>query len=233
MKKIKYGIKKIFGATIQGEGSMSGTVCNFIRFTGCNRWDGRPETRTESDCPFCDTDFYKGSVMDIDSILTELNELDSMAEWITLSGGEPALQLAKNPDLVYSLKEAGYKLAIETNGSIDAPVFEDIDHVTLSPKQTNDKTHLRKCDTIKLLYPHPNPLINPESFKDFNAEQFYLQPIEPIYTRVLFGSKENIGPFKNTQEKLWRDRMKQTAEYCCSNPKWKLSAQIHKWIDVE
>ena len=39
-----YSIKKIFGPTIQGEASMCGTVCFFIRFAGCNRWDGRIET---------------------------------------------------------------------------------------------------------------------------------------------------------------------------------------------
>ena len=215
-----YSIKKIFGPTIQGEGSMTGTVCFFIRFAGCNRWDGRMETRNESECPFCDTDFYKGDKLSIEDIILQLKELDTKTEWITLSGGEPSLQLVKKPKLIYDLKKEGYKLAIETNGSINNKIFESLDYVTLSPKQIYEDTLLRKCDTLKLLYPHPNPDIIPSNFENIQAEHYYLQPIEPV---MLNSNKLN----------QWKDNTKRTIDYCYKNPKWKLSAQVHKWLDLE
>ena len=215
-----YSIKKIFGPTIQGEGSMTGTVCFFIRFAGCNRWDGRIETRNESECPFCDTDFYKGDKLSINDILFQLKELDTKTKWITLSGGEPSLQLVKKPDLIYALKNEGYKLAIETNGSVNNKIFELLNHVTLSPKQIYEDTLLRKCNTLKLLFPHPNPDIIPSNFENIQAEHYYLQPIEPVM-------------LNNNKLNQWKDNTKRTIDYCYKNPKWKLSAQVHKWLDLE
>ena len=52
-----YSVKSIFGPTIQGEGTLTGQVTSFLRFAGCNVWDGRPETKASSACPYCDTDF--------------------------------------------------------------------------------------------------------------------------------------------------------------------------------
>ena len=121
------------------------------------------------------------------------------------------------------MKNEGYKLAIETNGSINDnkhKIFKYIDHVTLSPKQIYEDTLLRKCDTLKLLYPHPNPDIIPSNFENIQAEHYYLQPIEPIM-------------LNNNKLEQWKDNTKRTIDYCYKNPKWKLSAQVHKWLDLE
>ncbi len=71
--KRQYGVHKIFGSTIQGEGAMAGLPVVFVRFTGCNMWDGRPESREESKCPFCDTDFLHGNMMTIREIIDDIN----------------------------------------------------------------------------------------------------------------------------------------------------------------
>ena len=51
-----YKVKEIF-RSIQGEGFNTGKESVFIRFSGCNFWNGRVEDRLEAKCNFCDTDF--------------------------------------------------------------------------------------------------------------------------------------------------------------------------------
>lgn len=204
----KYAVKKIFGPTIQGEGSMTGIVTHFVRFSGCNMWDGRPETKAKSQCPYCDTDFFGGERLSATQIVRELKALPK-ASWVTLSGGEPALQM--DLELIRKIQEAGFKIAVETNGTIDFSSFAAaIDHITCSPKQPLEKTKLKYCDTLKLLYPHP--FLKPEDFINFNAENHYLQPIE---------------------DKDYTLNLMDVIKYLKDHPKWRLSLQTHKIIGVE
>ena len=55
-EKSRYIIKEIF-KSIQGEGFFSGKEAVFLRFTGCNLWNGRKKDRNKSICNFCDTNF--------------------------------------------------------------------------------------------------------------------------------------------------------------------------------
>jgi 7-carboxy-7-deazaguanine synthase len=206
----KYSVHKIFGPTIQGEGTLAGTVCHFVRLSGCNMWDGRPETRSTSQCPFCDTDFFSHTMMTAPEMVKDLASLGHVP-WVTISGGEPALQ-ADQP-LVDSLRVAGYLVAIETNGT--RPLKASFDHVTLSPKLEPARTVITKCDTLKLLFPHPNPAIRPEGFTHIDAGARYLQPVDTGKTQ---------GTARNTRaviQKLY------------AMPEWRLSLQIHKLIEVE
>jgi len=111
----KYLVKEIFGPTIQGEGSYTGQACLFLRFSGCNKWSGRPEDKPNSICSFCDTDFVGGERMDSKEIIRRLGEIRGDIEILVLSGGEPALQV--DEALCKELSEAGFELHIETNGS--------------------------------------------------------------------------------------------------------------------
>ena len=51
-----YSVKEIF-YTLQGEGAQAGRPAVFLRFAGCNLWNGLERDRTEAVCDFCDTDF--------------------------------------------------------------------------------------------------------------------------------------------------------------------------------
>ena len=215
-----YVVKSIFGTTVQGEGGMTGVPCYFVRLAGCNMWDGRPETQAASECPFCDTDFYKGEKLTAAKIVSRIIELPGRAKWVTLSGGEPALQLVKDTSLINALHEAGYLIAIETNGTIELPT--GFDHVTLSPKQPPEKTVVLSCDTLKILYPHPNPLINPHAYDHIEATERYIQPIEPLVTLT-----------EAIHDKQWDKNTEVTLEWLYDEPDWKLSAQVHKFLKVE
>lgn len=51
-----YAVKESF-LTLQGEGIQAGRRAVFIRFAGCNLWNGREDDREQATCRFCDTDF--------------------------------------------------------------------------------------------------------------------------------------------------------------------------------
>ena len=203
----RYGVHKIFGPTIQGEGGMAGTVSHFVRLSGCNMWDGRPETREASHCPFCDTDFFSHRMLKASEIADELNELNR-SEWVTVSGGEPLLQI--DDEFVTTLQDNGYQVAIETNGT--RPLDIVVDYLTMSPKRPEPETAIRRCDSLKLLWPHPDPRITPEAFDCIDAGAKYLQPIDSI---------DYESNLRSTIEKLYDLRG------------WRLSLQTHKLIEVE
>jgi 7-carboxy-7-deazaguanine synthase len=92
--------------SIQGESSYAGLPCVFVRLTGCNLR-----------CVWCDTEyaFYEGEWKSLDQIVAEVSQFD--CELVELTGGEPLLQ-KESFALVDKLIEAGFKVLIETSGSI-------------------------------------------------------------------------------------------------------------------
>lgn len=231
----KYSVHKIFGPTIQGEGGMSGVVSHFIRLSGCNMWDGRPETREASQCPFCDTDFLSHTMMTADEILQALllQTMDNRAahgltrpkslddwrelssEWVTISGGEPLLQI--DWELCETLA-IGFKIAVETNGTVEMNprLLRWVDYITMSPKVPRDEIQLSSADCLKVLHPHPNPEITPQAFAGYNAEEFFVQPIDAG------NPEDNLKNLNSSVQTL----------YQLGDP-WRLSLQIHKILDVE
>lgn len=122
-------VSEIFGPTIQGEGELIGTQTIFVRTGGC---DYR--------CSWCDTgyavlDKYKNEwqMMDAQSILQQIEILSNNTPmWITLSGGNPALQDFE--ELIKLGQAKSYRFSMETQGSIAKPWFALLDQLTLSPK---------------------------------------------------------------------------------------------------
>ena len=93
--------------SIQGESSLSGTPCVFIRLTGCNLR-----------CRYCDTVYaYEGGDwLSIDDILSKVD--DYKCDLVEITGGEPLLQNGVYL-LISALLKTGKSILIETNGSID------------------------------------------------------------------------------------------------------------------
>ena len=213
----RYGVNSIFGPTIQGEGALAGVVCLFLRFSGCNMWDGRPQTKADSRCPYCDTEFFSHTMETSDSILARLSTLRTPgAEWVWVSGGEPALQI--DAPLLDALHSEHYRVAIETNGTkaFRDGVLERLDHLTLSPKLPPAMTVIERADTLKLLWPHPNPEIRPEGYDAIEAQVRYLQPI--VWDADLDQTATNL---------------RSAIELLNYLPGWRLGVQLHKIIGVE
>lgn len=122
-------VVEIFGPTIQGEGQLIGMPTMFIRFGGC---DFR--------CSWCDSMHavdkkvygHTWSGMTPLGILDELVRLSPSPGLVTLSGGNPAIH--DLGPLCSTLRAAGFKLAMETQGTTSSPWWEMLDYLTLSPK---------------------------------------------------------------------------------------------------
>lgn len=193
---------------------MAGTPCVFLRLSLCNRWDGRPETRAASQCPFCDTDFHAREYLEAREIVRRIRDLSADVQWVWISGGEPAIQV--DPRLLTALHREGLRVGMETNGSIGFEGRAMIDHMTVSPKQPWEQTVVQFSDDLKLLYPHPDPRIRPEAFTAFSSRRRYLQPIWDDDPEV---REQNM---RTTIHRLTTDLTG-----------WRLSVQTHKYIGVE
>lgn len=90
--------------SIQGESTLAGRPCVFVRFTGC-----------DLRCGYCDTEyaFHGGKTMSQDEILAEV--ATHPTRFVCLTGGEPMLQ-RELPQLAARLLDSGYEVSIETHG---------------------------------------------------------------------------------------------------------------------
>lgn len=208
-----YWIKEIFGPTIQGEGSNAGLATMFVRFAGCNKWNGLEKTKAASICNYCDTDFRGGAKMTAEIIIEHMKKLSTLRN-VVLTGGEPLLQL--DVELLKALSDENYYIMVETNGSIpfkDHKMEDYIDHITMSPKQSIEETHLYFCHDLKLLYPWVGEEISAKGFKYMEAKNRYIQPVW----------LEEKGMARNLDDAI---------EFITANPEYKLSLQTHKMIGV-
>jgi 7-carboxy-7-deazaguanine synthase len=203
-----YTVKEIF-YTLQGEGAQAGTPAVFVRFAGCNLWSGREDDRSEAVCQFCDTDFVgvgpDGGRFDAAG-LARAARAAGPAELVVCTGGEPLLQL--DAEVIDALHAVGFRVAVETNGTIVAPA--GLDWICVSPKAGAEWVQ-RSGNELKLVYPQADLL--PDSLpSDLEFEHFFLQPMDGPCLR------------ENTQAAI---------EFCLANPKWRLSVQTHKVIGLQ
>ena len=206
-----YTIKEIF-LSIQGEGARRGQPAVFCRFSGCNLWSGRESDRSNSICDFCDTDFVGvnedgGRFSTADELAQTIDSAwpeEQPYKYVICTGGEPLLQL--DEILVQALKAVGFRVAIETNGTLLPP--HGIDWICVSPKMGTE-LRLSRGDELKLVYPQAN--CDPAEFEKMDFGQFFLQPMDGMCL------KENIAA---------------AHEYCEKNPKWQLSIQTQKLVGI-
>ena len=209
---MSYAVKEIF-KTLQGEGAQAGRTAVFCRFAGCNLWSGREEDRATAACRFCDTDFvgmdgtlggrYPSAEALADTIAAAW-EGPEARRFTVLTGGEPLLQV--DAALIGALHARGFEIAIETNGTVEAPA--DIDWICVSPK-TREPLKIRRGHELKLVYPQAE--LAPEDFADLAFQRFSLQPMDGA--EVIENTKRAIA-------------------YCLAHPQWQLSTQTHKHLGI-
>jgi len=141
-------VNEIFHS-IQGESTLAGRACVFVRLTGC-----------DLRCSWCDTEyaFYEGRKRPIEEILEEITGYD--CDLVEVTGGEPLLQPNVH-ELIACLLERGKTVMIETGGhrdatSLDPRVRRILDVKTPSSGEC-EKTYepnfegLREGDEIKFV----------------------------------------------------------------------------------
>jgi 7-carboxy-7-deazaguanine synthase len=185
-------INEIF-YSIEGEGIRVGQPTTFIRLSKCNLR-----------CFFCDTEFDTYSEMGIDEILGEVKH--HSARWVCLTGGEP---LGQNIiPLCRALKDNGYSIHIETNGTLDPKpeLYDLIDHWTVSPKRRTIAAGLTYITELKYIV---GKVFREDFVDEDRADYIYLQPesSEPRYTQ-------------------------KAMEILMHHPDWRLSCRVHKILEL-
>lgn len=207
-----YAVKEIF-KTLQGEGAHTGRAAIFCRFAGCNLWSGREQDRATAACKFCDTDFVGtdgdggGRFADAQALADQIASTwggETSDRYVVLTGGEPLLQV--DEPLISALHNRGFKIAIETNGTLPAP--SGLDWICVSPKGAAPVIQ-QTGDELKLVFPQADA--SPEAFEHFRFKHFWLQPMD--------------GPNRDSATEA-------AIAYCLQHPRWRLSLQTHKLLGI-
>lgn len=163
-------------------------------------------------CTWCDVKeswtVEKSQLIEIDKLIKVIKS--TFTPIVVITGGEPTMyNLAP---FVQKLKDEKIKVNIETAGVY--PITGDLDWICLSPKKFKKplNENYRLAHELKVIVYHPSDLKWAEQEAEKTAEhcRLYLQPE--------WSKKEKLLP--------------QIIDYVKDNPKWKLSLQTHKYIDI-
>lgn len=209
-----YAIAEVFG-TLQGEGAQAGTPSVFLRFAGCNLG--------YDICPWCDTDWVKaeyredlkGTLDLVEKAAVEAFGTERDGLLLVATGGEPSLQMDRS--LSTALRERGYRIAMESNGS--RPVDRSlVDWLTISPKEPEFVQ--KEGDEIKILFTGgqaPGPGRDVAAVRRLaegtRFDYHFLQPID---------LPDSGGP-------NFAETVRATMEL---GPPWRLSIQTHKLLNI-
>jgi organic radical activating enzyme len=163
-------------------------------------------------CVWCDVkeswDASKHPVYSVDEIVS--SALAHPARLAIITGGEPLLY---NLDaLTTALKKVGFEVNIETSGS--SPMSGKWDWVCLSPKKFKAPLteSIAAASELKVV------IFNTH---DFEWAETYAKQVAPnckLYLQPEWDKSNEITPL--------------VIEYIKAHPKWELSAQLHKYIQV-
>lgn len=157
-------------------------------------------------CSFCDTDHSRYVEMTEEEIVEEVRQFP--ARFVVITGGEPSMQVTAS--LIEKFHEEGCYVAMETNGTYELPEDCKIDWITCSPKGKPLKLH--RIDELKVVYEGNDEEV--DRYANADAKEYRLQPCDV---------KDETQNRANLQGAI---------EYCLKHPKWKLSLQTHKIINV-
>lgn len=199
-----FPIVEIF-ESLQGEGFNTGMPAIFVRFGKCNLT-----------CPWCDTNYNQFEAWTLSEILAKVKSYS--AKNVIITGGEPTIQ----PNLsllLEQLKQAGYFLAIETNGLKEIP--PQIDYIATSPKRMYQEKYQRRCiefaNEVRIVVDGEVQEFCEQLEIQIKADHYYLSPCEVDGKMNLLETITQIGLLNQRSNK----------------PKWQLSIQTHKIVGIE
>ena len=126
--------------SLQGEAREVGIPTVFVRLTGC-----------PLRCNYCDTAYaFKGNnPLSIEQILAEISKYKT--HYVCVTGGEPMAQ-SNCLSLLDTLIEKGYKVSMETSGSIDiSKVNKNVSIVMDLKTPSSTEQHQNRYENIALL----------------------------------------------------------------------------------
>lgn len=135
--------------SLQGESTMAGLPCIFIRLTYCNLR-----------CTYCDSEyaFYEGTEYSVEKILHEIKKYD--CNLVEITGGEPLVQ-NEVFTLMHNLCDDGYQVMIETGGSLPIKEIDERVKIIMDLKCPSSKmmhknlyeniAYLKTSDELKFI----------------------------------------------------------------------------------
>lgn len=225
--------------TLQGEGYHQGRAAYFIRLGGCDvgcvwcdvkeSWDAAAHPQISIDAIVAKAkqeSLVNGKLLVVSGNLKSVNEHQTpntkqettndkqqtinTKPLVVITGGEPLLH--NLDELTASLQAAGFETNIETSGS--SPLSGNWDWICLSPKK------------FKTPVPQILPLANELKIVVFNKSDFewaekhaaQVNPNCKLYLQPEWDKASTVTPL--------------IIDYIKDNPQWRLSLQIHKYINV-
>ncbi len=190
--------------TIQGEGFHQGKAAYFIRLGGC-----------DVGCFWCDVkeswDAGAHPLMAVHSIIAKAKEESAGNNVIAVvTGGEPLMH--DLTELTNQLHAAGFATNIETSGS--SPLSGECDWICVSPKKFKAPLAdvLQKAHELKVI------IYNRDDLNWAEAHAGKVSPACKLYLQPEWSKAALITPL--------------IVDYIKQHPKWELSLQIHKYINV-
>ncbi len=189
----------------------------FYTLQGEGCYSGRPAVfirlgGCDVGCVWCDVkerwDEKAHPLVSINTIVDDV--LKTECKFVVITGGEPTMYNLSF--LTTALKTYGLEVAIETSGV--NPLRGEFSWVTFSPKKFKKplEDYYQFSDELKVVVNHSSDLewAKKHAVKMKSNCHFYLQPE--------WSKKDELMP--------------QILEFIKINPKWKLSLQIHKFINI-
>lgn len=211
MARTTYRVNECFWSP-QGEGIRAGEMSLFLRFSGCNLRCSKEEGPKSIGGFDCDTEFESGRTLTSAELVAFCRETleagiggrppSDYSPWIVLTGGEPALQV--DIGLCDDLHAAGFRLAIETNGSIHLGSLP-LDWITVSPKVAEHAVRQLEADEVKYVRGYGQAIPKP-------ACKARHRLISPAFDGLASDPRAVAWCLKLVRE----------------NPEWRLSPQHHK-----
>ena len=196
-------------ASIQGESSHTGLPCVFIRLTGCNLR-----------CSWCDTAyaFHTGKDLSVEEVLQKVAAF--ALPLVEITGGEPLMQEQVYP-LMESLLEKGYRVMLETGGSlpihkVPEKVIKILD-IKCPGSGEEKKNHL---ENLKHLSPHDEIKFVLLDRTDYEWSRSLMQKHDlASFTQVLFSPVYDKLDLKDLSQWILEDQLPV-----------RLQTQLHKVI---
>lgn len=209
LNAITYPVMEAF-YTIQGEGFYQGHAAYFIRLGGC-----------EVGCHWCDVkdswDVAKHPSISVEKIIQEAAKYPARIAVIT--GGEPVMHNLEA--LTEALKKEGFRRHIETSGAYT--LTGSWDWVCLSPKKFKEP--------VDSIYPFVNEL----KAIIYNKSDFEFA--EKYYDRIITHQQPTTNTnnqhfFLQPEWSKQQEMLPLIVEYVKNNPKWEVSLQVHKYMNI-
>ncbi len=203
-------VSEIF-LSIQGESTYAGSPCVFVRLAGCNL-----------SCSWCDTAYARtreGAVtIGVEDAVIEVKRFNSRL--VEITGGEPLIQPEARV-LAGRLLEEGFKVLIETNGSVslaglDGRIVKIVD--VKCPASGQAGSFL--AENLEYITPEDEVKFVIAGREDFDyARGFIEEMLRDLTPKVLFAPVKNLLEARDLAEWILRDGLDV-----------RLQLQIHSYI---